>query len=440
MSKELYELSNWIKKQTLAKGATDCKVVLDKRRLVELNYREQKPETIKEATTKNLRLEIFMNGKYSVAITPDLRKTSLETFIAKSVENTQFIEEDKFRTLPDRNYIENQVEKDLKLFDNNIPGMSTDKKHQIAKEIEAACLEKGGDKAISVDAGINVSERERVIVASNGFQNSFRTTNCSAGASMTAQGEGDRRPNGWHWVSSRHIADIPSTQEIGEKAAIRTLDLLGAKKLSTETLPIIVENRTVGRILWPFLSGLNGSNIQQERSILADKKGEKIASDKLTIVDNPFIEKGLSSRLFDGDGFPAQKRKVITNGVINSFYYDWYYSRKMGVEPTTGGFSNLIFDQGEKNLEELMKSVGRGILITGFIGGNSNDTTGDFSIGIIGDLFENGVRVQPVSEMNIADNHLTFWNKLVETGNDPWKYGGWQSPSLLFDGIVVAGK
>lgn len=440
MSKELFELSNWVKKQTLAKGASDCKITLDKRRLVEMNYRKKKPETIKEATTRNLRLEIYIDGKYSVAVTPDLRKTTLEAFIAKGVENTQFIEKDPYRSLPEKKYIEGQLDKDLKLFDANIPDFPIEKKHQLAKDIEAACLEKGGDKVISVDAGVNFSDRERVIVASNGFENSFKITGCSAGASMTAQDEGDRRPNGYYWISSRHVGDIPSTREIGEKAAERTLELLGAKKLQTETLPVIVENRTVGRILGSFLSGLMGSNIQQERSILADKLGKKVASDKLTIVDNPFIEKGLSSRLFDGDGFPAQKREVLTKGVINNFYYDWYYSRKMGVEPTTGGFSNLEFGLGDKNLVQLMKSVNRGILITGFIGGNSNDTTGDFSIGILGHLFENGVPVQAISEMNIADNHLKFWNKLVETGNDPWKYGGWQTPSLLFDDIVVAGK
>lgn len=440
MSTELIELGNWIKQQVLAKGASDCSVTLDKRRLVEMNYREKKPETIKEATTRNLSLEIYMDGKYSVAITPDLRKNSLETFIAKSVENTQYIEKDPHRTLPDKKYIEGQLKKDLDLYDSDIPGLSTESKHQLVKDIEAACIEKGGDKAISVVAGVNFSERERIILSSNGFENSFKITGCSASASMTVQDEGERRPNGGYWASTRYFKDLPASQEIGEKAALRTFDLMGAKKLPTEQLPVVIENRAVGRILSWFLSGLMGRNIQQERSILADKKGKKVASDKLTIVDNPLLVKGLSSRLFDEDGFPTQKRSVITNGVIDTFYYDWYYSRKMGVEPTTGSFSNLEFGLGDKSQEQLMKSVGRGMLITGFIGGNSNSTTGDFSIGVLGHLFENGVPVQAISEMNIADNHLEFWNKLVETGNDPNKYSSWKTPSLLFDDIVVAGK
>ncbi len=86
-----------------------------------------------------------------------------------------------------------------------------------------------------------------------------------------------------------------------------------------------------------------------------------------------------------------------------------------------------------------MKDLGRGILITGFIGGNSNPTTGDASIGIIGTLFENGEPMQAVAEMNIADNHLKFWHKLVEVANDPFPYSAYRFPSMVFENVVVSG-
>lgn len=86
-----------------------------------------------------------------------------------------------------------------------------------------------------------------------------------------------------------------------------------------------------------------------------------------------------------------------------------------------------------------MKDLGRGILINGFIGGNFNSNTGVFSIGITGTLFEGGKRTQAIAEMNIADNHLEFWNKLVEAANDPWTYSRLQMPSLVFEDIVVSG-
>ena len=86
-----------------------------------------------------------------------------------------------------------------------------------------------------------------------------------------------------------------------------------------------------------------------------------------------------------------------------------------------------------------MKDLGRGILITSFIGGNSNSTTGDTSIGIVGQLFEKGVPVQAVSEMNVADNHLKLWPRLVEVANDPYPYSQQRFPSLVFEDVVVSG-
>ena len=86
-----------------------------------------------------------------------------------------------------------------------------------------------------------------------------------------------------------------------------------------------------------------------------------------------------------------------------------------------------------------MKDLSRGVLITGFIGGNSNSTTGDSSVGIIGHLFENGEPTQAIAEMNIADNHLKFWNKLIEVANDPWIYSSARTPSLVFKDVVVSG-
>ena len=79
----------------------------------------------------------------------------------------------------------------------------------------------------------------------------------------------------------------------------------------------------------------------------------------------------------------------------------------------------MIVPPGTRSVDEIIKDLGKGILVTDFLGGNSNPTTGDFSVGIFGQYFEGGKIVHPVSEMNIADNHLKFWHKLAECANDP---------------------
>jgi PmbA protein len=231
--------------------------------------------------------------------------------------------------------------------------------------------------------------------------------------------------------------DLPRPEKVGTEAVERTLALLGGRKEKTETLPIIIENRNVPRILGGLLQAMSGRAIQQKQSFLADKKGQKIGSDLLTFVDDPFVPRGLGSRLFDGDGITAKRRTMIDAGVLQEFS-STRTTAASEQEPTTGRSSNIISPPGKRSVEEIMKDLGRGILITDFIGGNSNSTTGDSSVGILGMLFEGGEPVRAVAEMNIAGNALEFWPKLIEVANDPWPHSSQRTPSLVFRDVVVS--
>jgi PmbA protein len=436
---EFRELAGWVIDQTKKAGANDCKVSLSKRRFVEINYRERKPDVIKEATTQGLNLEVFINNRFAARATPDFRKSTLQGFITEVIDNAKIMEEDPYRTLPDPKYYAGRKTEDLQLADPEQASLTPEERHAMAKAVEDACLREGGNKVISVEAGEYDDTYEEFIQSSNGFVGAKRTTECWTGAEMTAQDEGDRRPAGNHWVGCRYRSDLPSLQEVGVTAAKRTLDLMGGKKIATETLPVIIENRGVARVLSGLFGPMSAGNIQQQRSFLADKKGQKIGSTLLTLQDDPFLPRALGSTYYDSDGFPARKRDLLTQGILNEFLINWYYSRKLGWEPTSGSISNLIIPPGNRSVESIIKDIDRCMLITDFIGGNSNSTTGDFSVGVIGKLFNNGEFVQNIAEMNIADNHLNFWNKLVEVGNDPWIYSQARLPSLVFDGVVVAG-
>lgn len=439
MNKEMYDLVAWAIKTAKSAGADECRVDMNSRRFVDISYRERKPETIKEASTRSFGIEVFVNGRYSSQSTSDLRKSTLKDFISNTVATTKLLEEDPYRTLPDPKYYKGRAKLDLGQLDPDYKKFSPEDRHNMVKAMEESCIAKGGKKVISVTARELDEHGGLLLMTSNGFEGSEEYTFFQAVVSMTVQDEGDRRPTGYNYVGSVIRKNLPTPEKIGAEAARRTLDLLGGKKIKTETLPIIIENRNVPRILDGFLAGMYGFNIQQKRSFLADKKGEKIASKYFTLIDDPFVVSGLGSRLFDDDGLALKKRTMVDSGVLKEFYVDWYYSRKLGWEPTTGRKSNLIIPAGKRSVKEIMKDLGRGIFITGFIGGNSNSTTGDASVGIFGKLFENGKPVQSVAEMNIAGNHLKFWNNLIEVANDPWVYSSWRTPSLVFKDVVVSG-
>lgn len=439
MSKDLLDRAVWALETAKKAGADDCSVSIGKERFVEVSYRKKKPENITEASKLSLNVAIYVNGRFSSQGTSDLRPKSLKNFIGNAVETTKLLAEDPYRSLPDPKYYKGRADIDLKINDPAQAKVTPEQRHSMVQTVENACLEKGGEKTISVTAYEHDSINESIKVRSDGFEGSVKSTSFWLGAEMTAQDEGDRRPSGWNFVSSRMLADLSNPKEIGMEAARRTLALLGSKKIKTEKLPIIVENRKVSRLLGGFISALSASNIQQQRSFLAEKKNQKVGSDLFTIIDNPLIISGLGSRLFDQDGFASHKRILIEKGMLKEFLVDWYYSRKLEWKPTTGSMSNVVIPPGERSVKQIMKDLKKGIFVTSFLGGNSNSTTGDFSVGIEGQLFEDGTPVQAVAEMNIADNHLEFWNKLIETANDPYFYSSRRLPSLVFKDVVVSG-
>ena len=439
MNKEMLDLASLAIDTAKRAGANACRAAISSQRNVEVSYRERKPETIKEASTRDLQITLFVDGRYSAQGTSDLRPQALSRFITDAVAMTRLLAEDPYRSLPDPKYYAGLVERDLGLCDPAYARMEPAHRHDMARAIEAASFAKGGAKLVSVTSQVQDGRGEDLLLASNGFQGFSESTYYVAGAMVTAQDEGDRRPAGAHFAVCVNRGDLPRPESIGAEAVSRTLAMFGGRKIATATLPIIVENRIAPRLLGGLLGAMSGRSVQQKQSFLADRKGQKIGSDSLTLVDDPFIERGLGSRLHDGDGITAARRAMIEAGVLREFYVDWYYSRKLDCEPTTGGPSNLIIPPGRRSVPEIMKDLGRGIFITEFIGGNNNTTTGDASVGIAGQLFENGAPVHPVAEMNIAGNALEFWPKLIEVANDPYPYSSQRLPSLVFRDVVVSG-
>ena len=425
MNKEMKALAAWSIETAKSAGADDCRVGIDSERLVDVRYRDRKPENIKEAATKGLFIDVYVNGRYSQQSTSDLRKEALKPFIENAVATTRMLAEDPYRSLVDPKYYKGRATMDLDQVDPAYSKLVAQDRHDVARTIEESCRETCGDRFISATCLMYDSRNESFRMMSNGFEGYREGTFYQCGARVTIQGEGDRRPAGYNYLGALHLKTLPSPEEVGRIAGERTLALLGGKKLKTETLPIIIENRNVPRLIGGFLTAMFGSNIQQKRSFLADKKGEKVGSDLFTIIDDPFIKGGMGSRLYDGNGISAKKRTMIDRGVLNEFWVDWYYSRKLGWEPTISGPSNIIIPPGKRSVKTIMKDLGRGIFVNGFIGGNSNSTTGDASVGITGYLFENGEPVQTIAEMNIAGNHLEFWKKLVEVADDTWIYSSW---------------
>lgn len=441
MSKNpLLETAQNAVKIALAKGAKEAAARAYTVRDVEVRWRDGKVEKVQEATTKGLGLQLYADGRYSSVTTSDLRPEAVEKFIADSLAMTKVLTVDPFRSLPDPELYKGQAAVDLLLEDPKYADITAPARRQIARDLEAAARNVPGSSAIlSVTTSFNDTLAESVRVHSNGFTGSRRDTSFWAGTEVSVKDSDGRRPEDSSFAGSRFFSGLPSLTTTGAEASRRALSRLGAKKGETAVLTMAVESRSAGRLMNTLLGPLSGASIQQKRSFLEGKTGTQIGSPLLTISDDPLIPKGFGSRLFDGEGLAAKVLPVFDQGVLKNYFIDTYYGKKLKAAPTTGGVSNLSWKLGTKGQEELLLDMKDGILVTGFLGGNSNGTTGDFSLGVQGFRVRGGAIAEPVSEMNISGNHLEFWKRLAAVGNDPYPYSTLRTPTLVFEGVQFAG-
>ena len=427
-------------KAALGKGAQEASARTYRVREVEVKWRDGKLEQIHEATTRGLGLSLYVDGRFSMVSTSDLRPEALDTFIGDSVTLARALAKDPFRTLPDPKLYEGQAKVDLLLEDPKYSSVTPEQRRTVAKEIEAAARAvKGAESILSVTTGFSDTLAESWRVASNGFTGSRRDTSFFISAEVSVKDADGRKPEDYAYGGGRFVADVPKAAQVGREAAERALSRLGAKKGESAVLTMAVENRAAGRMPGFLLGPLSGGALQQKRSFLEGKLGQQIASPVLTLVDDPLVPKGLGSRLFDGEGIAAKRMPVIEAGVLKAYYIDTYYGKKLQMAPTTAGPSNLVWTLGDKDQAALLAAMKEGILVTSFLGGNSNGLTGDFSLGVQGFRVRGGKIAEPVGEMNISGNHLDLWKKLAAVGNDPYPYSSMKTPTLVFEGVQFAG-
>jgi len=431
------KLARWAMEFSLSKGCQAARVSVYSGSDTEFEIRDKQLDKLQQSSENQMVLSLYVDERYGSFSTNRMEKKELEKFITNAVESVRYLAPDTLRQLPNSDKYYKGGQPDLIIHDPKISTLQPDEQLQLAQDAANEIL--GTDERIlSVQSAYNDGESSSYMIASNGFEGENSVSYFSLSVSVSVKGEGESRPESYWFDQALSFEDLIK-KDIGKIALERTLRKLGQEKIESGNYSMIVDNMNSVRLLSPILSVLNGSALQQNNSFLLDKKGEQVLSDKVTLVDDPHIPHSFGSRYFDSEGVATQKRSIFNKGVLETYFIDTYNGLKMGVEPTISGPSHLILEQGPHSMEEMIAALDKGILVTGFNGGNSNSSSGDFSFGIEGFLIENGKLTQPVSGMNITGNMLTLWNNLAEIGNDPRVNNAYQIPSLRFEDVDFSG-
>lgn len=392
-------------------------------------------------------LRIVKNGNMGTAVATDIMDDTLISRAVISLENQ------KSEAVPFPN-----LEVPLVLCATpEVEALTTQQLVDIVTSVSQRIVEQAPD----VTTGISATKLVKTVkmLNSTGFEQSYLYTNLALGMSTkTAQGfygasksySGAGLPD----VTDQHITQMLTLHRLGEKPVT----------LGNERMPVIFGGSVMGALMMRVLGGVHGGNVSKEISPLNGKIGERLFSDKITIVDDGTMAYGCNSQPFDDEGIPCKRTVLYEKGVLKNYLVSIGQSQKLEM-PATGNaikralFSKEIEDapsvfetnfliEGESISDEaLIKGVKRGLYITGVMGAHTgNINGGEFSLNISsGYLIEEGHLVGQVKGCMIAGNIYDLFRNIQAIGTQQEVmhsifYHMGYSPMVLFSEANIIGK
>lgn len=388
-------------------------------------------------------------GKMGYASTQIEDEEAIEMLVNGVIDNATLLETDEGESIfegsgeyPVLNSYNPEIEK--------IPAAD---KIALAKKMEQ--LTKGKDKRVlRVDGcSVSTSRGETRIVNSKGMDISHKGSRFGA-VVVPVVGDGEKVNYGFSLRFSQNPEKV-DIDAIAAKAVERAVEGLGAESIESGSYRCIFRNDTAGTLLATFAGVFSGESARKGMSLLKGREGEMIASECVTLTDNPLLEDAPGSSPFDCEGVACFGKDIIQSGKFVTLLHNRLTAKLLGTQTTgnasKGGYSgkvtvapsNFYIVPSEKTPDEMMKDVENGILITDLMGMHSgaNPISGDFSLGAKGFLIENGVRTRPIEQFTVAGNFFNILKNIVSVANDlELEQSSVASPSLYVGEISVAGK
>ena len=446
---ELEQLASRAVARALELGATDAECTLAEGEEFSAGVRMREVESLKQAGSRGAGIRVLAGRNTGSSRTSDLSPKGIEEMVRSALDLARVTTEDPHAGLPDAADL-GAIQTDLALYDPAIEALETDWKIAQARLAEETALAADPRITNSEGASFNSYLGARAFANSRGFTGSYRTTSCGLSVVPVAKSNGHMERDYWH-TASRRAAGMESAEEVGRRAAARTLRRLNARKAATQKAPVIFEPRVAASLLGDLCDAVNGGAIYKHASFLTGKLGEKVASQALTVIDDTTMPGLFGSSPFDDEGVTSRRTVVIERGVLKSYLLNTYYAHKLGLK-TTGnaarglsgnagiGSGNFYIEAGDIAEEAMIAQVRQGLYVTELIGASANPVTGDYSSGAAGLWIENGELAYAVSEITIAGNLKQMLMDLNRTASNLEFRGAIASPTIMIQEMTISGR
>ncbi len=396
-------------------------------------------ETIEFNRDKSIGVTVYHGKRKGSTSSSDIDMQSILQVVDMAGRIAEYTEEDPYNGLAFPKHLA-----------KNIPALDlyhpADVQPELAIEIAKNCemVAMAVDKRINNSEGASFSANVsyRVYGNTNGFLSGYPSSSYSLSCTVIGQ-EGNSMQRDFDYTVARCMQDLNSYQNIGQSAANRTIARLGSRKLKTCKAPVLFYPSVAKSLLASFVSAISGTNLYRKSSFLLDFLHKKVFADFINIKEEPLLPKALGSTPFDNEGVATVPKTIVKNGVLQGYVLNSYSARKLGLETTgnAGGVHNLILEAaGNNSFNELLKTMGTGLVAMELMGHGVNIVTGDYSRGVAGFWVENGVIQYPVEEVTIASNLKDMFLRVLAVGNDLDFRSNIITGSILIEEMTIAGN
>ncbi|HEY6958473.1 MAG TPA: TldD/PmbA family protein [Candidatus Limnocylindria bacterium] len=340
---------------------------------------------------------------------------------------------------------------DLSIYQAGLEERPLAQRGAIALDVERAAREADPRVTHFRKTSYTDAEVTTTIATTTGLRATYRESYCGAMTSPVAT-SGSERQIGYHGEAARRRADLDATR-IGARAAQRATAKLGARAFATQKLPVVLDPWMAMDLLAAISPLFSADNVLKKRSLFAGKIGERVASDRITIVDDARRPAGLRSAPFDGEGIATTTRTLVERGVLRGYLTNLKTARKLGgastgnarrgsyASPSRIGPSNLLVQAGTDDPAKLVASLDRALSITSLLNLHTIDPiSGEFSLGATATYLERGAAQYPVQGITIAGNLTHLLASVTGVGSDlVFGASGIGSPTLVIAELSIGG-
>ncbi|MDH3979966.1 MAG: metalloprotease PmbA [Gammaproteobacteria bacterium] len=437
-SSRLEEMVQDIISQARAAGADEVEAGVSIDAGLSVTVRLGETETLEFNRDRVLGLTVYFDQRKGTATTADFEPDGIAATVKAACDIARYTSQDPCAGLADPERLATVIP-DLDLY--HPWDLQAEQAIELATECEDAA--RGVDERIENSEGATIASYVgmRVKGNSNGFLGGYRSSYHSISCSVIGRQDEQMQRDYWSYAA-RDRADLQAPADVGRMAGERTIQRLGAQRLSTRQAPVIVAAEIAGSLFGNFINAISGSNLYRKSSFLLDHLGKPVFPEFMHIHEQPLLKKALGSAPYDSEGVVTAARDIVQDGILQGYVLNSYAARKLGMQTTgnAGGVRNLTVDPGDKDLAGLLKTMGTGLLVTEFIGFGVNIVTGDYSRGAAGFWVENGEIQYPVDEITVAGNLNDMFMGIVEVGNDIDLRGNTRSGSVLIEQMTIAGS